>query len=523
MATLAARQLSRQAFEATPWLAIPESRRWLAGIVLAVSNFMVVLDMTIANVSVPHIAGDLGGTNDQGTWVITSYAVAEAICVPLTGWLAQRFGTVRVFIAAMLGFGIFSLLCGLSQTFAMIVIARVGQGFCGGPIMPMSQTLMVRVFPPEQRPKAMALWAMTTILGPASGPILGGFINDNWSWHWVFLINVPIAVVLTFAAVGLLAPVETAIRRVPIDRTGFALLVLWIGALQLMLDLGRDRDWFADPLIVALGLIAVIGFCVFLIWELTVEHPVVDLGVFRHRAFSTGVATQAICYGAFFATVVMVPQWLQTTMGYTATKAGVVSASHALAAVMVARFVAQIMPKVDPRILISIGVGWMGVMTMVRTGWTSSTDMFSLFWPTFVQGFAMPMMFIPLTTTVLSAVRPDETASAAGLQNFVRTMASAIAASLVLTEWGNNQAAQRVMLAGRLHGDAVQATLGQMGMNGAQATGYISYLVDREANTIALTHTFFISAMALFFASALIWTTPRIPLTRLTGDGPPAH
>ncbi|MDE0946806.1 MAG: DHA2 family efflux MFS transporter permease subunit, partial [Sphingobium sp.] len=219
-------------------------QRTLAGLVLALSNFMVVLDLTIANVSVPHIAGNLGITPDQGTWIITSYAVAEAICVPLTGWLAQRFGVVKMFIWAMIGFGIFSVLCGLSMSLTMLVACRIGQGLCGGPIMPMSQTLLLRIFPPDQRARAMGLWAMTTLLGPAMGPIIGGYISDNWSWHWIFFINVPIAILCVTAAMALLRPVETETARLPIDRMGLFLLVFWIGCLQIMLDIGRDHDWF---------------------------------------------------------------------------------------------------------------------------------------------------------------------------------------------------------------------------------------------------------------------------------------
>ncbi|MEY4721888.1 MAG: hypothetical protein RIQ46_1613, partial [Pseudomonadota bacterium] len=204
-------------------------RRLIIGLCLAISNFMVVLDLTIANVSIPHIAGTMGITLDQGAWIITSYAVAEAVVVPLTGWLAMRFGTVRVFIAAMMGFGFFSLLCGLSPTLGILVAARIGQGLCGGPIMPMSQTMMMRLFPPEQRAAAMGVWAMTVILGPALGPILGGWISDNASWHWIFLINVPIAMACSAVAFFMLTPYETETERKPIDRMGLFLLVFWIG------------------------------------------------------------------------------------------------------------------------------------------------------------------------------------------------------------------------------------------------------------------------------------------------------
>ena len=244
-------------------------RLTLAALVLAFSNFIVVLDMTVANVSVPHIAGSLGVSLNQGSWVITSYSVAEAITVPLTGWLAGRWGSLRMYTLAMTGFGFFSLLCGSSLTLEMMVVCRIGQGLCGGLVMPLAQTLLLRIFPIEQRPRAMLLAAMTTMLGPAMGPTIGGLISDNVSWHWIFLINIPLVVICVFAARILLPPAETATVKLPIDVIGLCLMLTWVGSLQFMLDIGREHDWFADPLIVALACIAAVGFIAFLIWELT--------------------------------------------------------------------------------------------------------------------------------------------------------------------------------------------------------------------------------------------------------------
>jgi DHA2 family multidrug resistance protein len=231
-----------------------------AGFILAFANFMVVLDMTIANVSVPNIAGGLGVSANQGTWVITSYAVAEAITVPLTGWLAQRFGAVRTFVTAMAFFGLVSALCGVAHSLGVLVVFRVLQGLAGGPMMPLSQTLLLRVFPKEQAGKAMGLWAMTTVVGPIAGPILGGLICDNYSWPWVFFINVPFAALFAFLASRMLAGQETQTKRLPIDFTGLAIMIVWIGALQIMLDQGEDLDWFNSPFIVCLLIVTIIGF-----------------------------------------------------------------------------------------------------------------------------------------------------------------------------------------------------------------------------------------------------------------------
>ena len=251
-------------------------RLLLAGIVLAMANFVVVLDTTIANVSIPHIAGGLAVSTQSATWVITSYAVAEAICVPLTGWLAGRFGALRTFLFSLAGFGLFSALCGVSRTLDMLVVFRLGQGLCGGPLMPLTQTLLLRIFPRHMHSRAMALWAMTIVTAPICGPILGGAISDNWSWQWIFYINVPIAVVIFAATVALFRNAETPTMKLPVDFVGLILLVIWVGAFQMMLDLGREEDWFSSTKIIMLAATAVIFFCAFLIWELTEPDPIVD-------------------------------------------------------------------------------------------------------------------------------------------------------------------------------------------------------------------------------------------------------
>lgn len=484
-------------------------RQFLAGLVLALSNFMVVLDLTIANVSVPHIAGNLGITLDQGTWIITSYAVAEAICVPLTGWLAMRYGTVRVFIFAMAGFGVFSALCGLSPTLGALVACRIGQGFAGAPLMPASQALLLRVFPPERRPAAIAIWSLTVLLGPALGPILGGYISDQYSWHWIFLINVPIAIICAGVGFVLLRPVETATRQLPIDRAGLVLLVFWIGCLQLMLDLGRDRDWFADPMIVALGICTVVGFCVFVIWELTEEHPVVDLRVFRHRGFSTSVAAMSLVFSAYFAGIVAIPQWLQTSMGYTATLAGLTTAFTALFAILVVPIVPRLMKSMDPRLMVCIAVLNMEAMTLARTGWSNSASFLDLAWPQMVQGLGMPLFMVPLTQLSLGSVDPDEVASAAGLQNFMRTMAVAVSTSVVLTIWGDHTRLATNRMVETLQPDATLATLDQAGLGPEMSRQVIDNLVQQQATTMALEHTFLVAAIVLGIAACAIWFVPR--------------
>ena len=502
------------------WLLIPPSRRMLAGVILALSKFMVVLDLTIANVSIPHISGNLGISLDQGAWIITSYAVAEAICVPLTGWLAQRFGAVRCFMLAMLGFGLFSLLCGSSMTLGMLVACRIGQGICGAPLMPMSQTLLLRVFPPEKRTMAMGVWAMTTLAGPALGPIIGGAISDGMSWHWIFFINIPVAIFCAVMGYILLRPVETETRKLPIDFVGLALLVFWIGCLQIMLDIGRDHDWFGDPLIVALAIGAFLGFCVFLIWELTDEHPIVNLRIFANRGFSAGVFTLALSFGSYFASIVLIPQWLQSSMGYTATQAGLITAFTAMAAMVTSQIAARMVAWADPRMMVSCAVAWLGCMTLMRTGWTTGADFWTLALPQILQGFGMSFFIIPLTAVSLSTVRPEEVPSAAGLQNFLRTMAIAVSTSLALTIWGDAQRVGRSEIADTLQPDDAMRSLSNAGLSLEQGRQTVSNVVEQQAVLLAVDHTFWVTACVLFFAAGLVWLSPRPK--RVPGQGPGA-
>lgn len=490
--------------------ALSGSRMWTAGAVLALSNFMVVLDTSIANVSVPHIAGSLAISPDQGTWVITSYSVAEAICVPLTGWLATRFGTVRTYLMAMIGFCLFSIMCGASPTLGMLVVARIGQGICGGPIMPLTQTLLVRVFPPSKRGPAMGLWAMTTVVAPIAGPLLGGTISDAWSWHWIFFINIPVAITCVVGSYMMVRGCET--ERVPlkIDRWGMVLLVIWVGALQIMLDLGRDRDWFHDTFIVGLGVVALVGFCAFVIWELTEAAPVVDVRIFRHRGFSASLVGLALIYGTFFASVVVTPQWLQGAVGYTAEWSGYVTAWQGLLAVIFAQIVGKLSNKVDPRSLVSFGMIWMAGSIFVRSNWTSGIDYWSLALPHLAMGLGMPFFFVPITILTLASVDPAETASAAGLSSFVRTLSGAIATSAATTMWANGAVRAHADLAGAVNQPpGLIQRLEASGFSPAQIRQMTENLLTQESLVISLDQTFVLASVLMLVAAGLIWFVPK--------------
>jgi DHA2 family multidrug resistance protein len=408
---------------------------WLGGIVLAMANFVAVLNMTIANVTVPNMAGALGAGSSQGTWVITSYAVAEAITVPLTGWLSARFGAVRVFCLSVAMFGVFSLLCGCSTSLGMLIGFRVLQGMAGGPLLALSQTLLLRIFPKEQSMQAMGLWAMTTLLAPVVGPVLGGWLCDNYSWPYVFFINVPMAFLFSAIAWKLLNSYEDPTVKSPIDKIGMVLLVIWVASLQIMLDEGKDLDWFSSLEIRILAVAAVIGFLAFLIWELTEKNPIVNLRVFRHRGFSSCMLVLALAFGAFFGLNVLTPLWLQYNMGYTTTWAGLVVAWGGVLSVIFSPIAANLANRVDARYLIFIGTFWLAGDTFWRSIATSNMDYWSICIPLFFMGVGMPMYYVPLTGLAMGSVDETETASAAGLMNFVRTISGAFATSLVTTSW----------------------------------------------------------------------------------------
>ena len=476
----------------------------LAGLSLALANFVVVLDITIANVSVPHIAGSLAVSPSQGTWAITSYSVAEAICVPLSGWLAARFGAVRVFITAILGFALFSLLCGLSRSLEALIAFRILQGLSGGPIMPMSQTLMVRIFPPEKVGMALGLWSMTVVVAPILGPIFGGTISDNLSWHWIFFINLPVVAFCTVFALRYVRRFETPSVKRPIDYVGLVLLVIWVGALQIMLDEGRNADWFASPFICTLAVIAVISFAAFLIWELTEANPVVDLSVFAQRGYSAAVAAQSIAYAGFFSAIVVIPLFLQTNLGYTATYAGYATAFVGVLAVIMSPVAAALMARFDVRKLITFGVSWLGLISLLRTGWVSQMDFYTISLPQFLQGLGMPFFFIGTTSLALGSVRPDQTASAAGLQNFMRTLAGAFATSLATTLWERETKVAHADLAGLVHPLPASA-----GFSPDQARVVLERIVQTESVTLA-TNAIFWGCTGLFaLAAVLVWLAPR--------------
>ncbi len=487
------------------------SKLFAASAVLALANFFVVLDITICNVSVPNIAGGLGVSPNQGTWVITSYAVAEAITVPLSGWLSRRFGTVHVFVTSLLLFGLFSGLCGFATSLPMLVAFRVLQGLAGGPLMPMSQTLLLSIYPKEKLAAATGIWAMTTLVAPTAGPILGGHICDGIGWPWVFFINMPITAICAFAGWQILRERETKLHRDPIDYIGFVLMVIWIGALQMMLDKGRELDWFNSTTIVMLAITAAIGFVSFVIWELTDDHPIVDLRIFRYRAFSAGGVTMSIGYGGFLSGIVILPLWLQSGMGYSATSAGEVIALNGVFALIMAPIIGRVLGtgKYDARAFMCIGMLWFGFVTYMRGTFETDMTMWQIARWNLLQGIGFPLFFIPSTIICLAPIPSHETASAAGLLSFVRTLGGAFGTSVATTYWDNMATVKKGALVDTINN--AQATIDQLGKAGYshdQAVSQLDYIVNIQSIMLSTNRVFQLSALVFFAGGLLIWFAP---------------
>ncbi len=481
-------------------------------IAVSLAVFMNVLDTSIANVSIPSISGDLGVSSDQGTWVITSFAVANAISVPLTGWLTQRFGQVRLFLSSIVLFVIASWLCGLAPSLPFLLAARVLQGAVAGPMIPLSQTLLLASYPRAKAPMALSMWSMTTLIAPVAGPILGGWISDNISWPWIFYVNIPVGIAAAIATFAIFRERDSAIRKAPIDTVGLALLVIWVGSLQIMLDKGKDLDWFNSTTIVVLTLVAVIALAFFIVWELTAEHPVVDLSLFKLRNFTGGTVALSIGYGLYFGNLVLLPLWLQTDIGYTATDAGLVMAPVGVFAILLSPVTGKFLPRTDPRKIATAAFLIFALCFWMRSRYTTGVDTFALTMPTLIQGIAMAGFFIPLVSITLSGLPGSRIPAASGLSNFVRIMCGGIGTSIFSTAWEHRSIVHHAQLVeqANAYNPIFANSIGQMGAAGfdqSQAYGLFNSMATQQAAQLGVNDLFYLSAGIFVALIALIWIT----------------
>jgi len=480
-------------------------------LVLSLATFMLVLDSTIANVAIPTIAGDLGASSSQGTWVITSFGVANAISIPITGWLAKRFGEVRLFLISTLLFVLASWLCGISHSLEMLIVFRVLQGAVAGPIIPLSQSLLLNNYPPEKRGMALAFWSMTIVVAPICGPILGGWISDNIHWGWIFFINVPIGLAVVLISWKILEGRESRISHQPVNTIGLILLALGVGALQLMLDQGRELDWFNSTEIVVLTIIAAVGLIALIIWELTDDNPVVDVSLFKSRNFTVGCVSTSLAFLVYSGTVVLIPLLLQQVYNYTATWAGLAAAPVGLLPILLAPIIGKFGNKIDMRILITVSF-MVYALTFYWRAVTFEPEMtfMDVALPQFVQGLAVACFFMPLTTITLSGLPPEKMASASSLFNFLRTLAGSIGTSLTTFIWYNREAVHHTQLTEVINpynpiSQQFFQTMGSFGLSEEQTASYIARQITAQGFIIGANEIFLVSAITFISLVVLIW------------------
>jgi DHA2 family multidrug resistance protein len=506
-----ARQHHEAIMAATPEKAVPlkplhGTPLVLLTIAVAFSTFMEVLDMTIVNVAVPHISGSLGVSASEGTWTISSYSLASAIMQPLTGWIARRFGEVRTFVISVMLFVVFSMLCGMATSMPMLVFARLMQGAGSGPMVALSLTLLLSSYPKERQGIALALWAMTVVVAPIFGPILGGWITDNLSWPWIFYINLPVGILAAVITWTLLRSRETKTAKTPIDVVGLGLLVTGVGCLQFM----HDNDWFASPMILTLGLIAVVCLTFLVVWEIHAKHPVIDLSLFKQRNFTVGVISLSLGMFAFFGINVVFPLWLQTTLGYTATWAGLASAPVGVLAFLLSPIIGRNMQKFDLRMLVSFAFIVFAITSYWFSTFDSAASFSTLVVPRFVMGLAIPCFFIPLNQIYLSGLPASEIASASGLSNFFRTLGSSVSTAVTVTLWQHRGIYHHATLTEYVSQSQPATTqymqhLSHLSLSATQRLGYIDQIVNREGLTLAVNDVFYLCAVLFVMLIPVLW------------------
>jgi DHA2 family multidrug resistance protein len=419
---------------APPAAASGAGHPWLAGLAVMAGVFMVVLDSTVVNVSLPHIAGNLSATVEESTWALTSYLTATAVVLPITGWLASFLGRKRLLMLAISGFTLMSLACGMAPSLGFLIVCRILQGASGGVMQPLSQAVMLEAFPREERGKAMAFWGVGIVVAPILGPTLGGWLTDNYSWRWVFYINLPVGIA-AFVLIRQFIFDPPYIRRESnaIDAYGLALLAIGIAALQIALDKGQEEDWFASHWIVALIVIAAIALPIFVWHEIKARHPVVDLRVFKEPTYATGVVLITLQGFVLYGSVVLLPIFLQTLMGYPPLQAGIALSPRGVGSLLIMPVVGVVMAKADPRKLLGLGFATVSFTLFWFARLNLNAGYWEIFWPQILQGVGMGMMFVPLTTITMDRIAKERMGNAASLFNVMRNIGSSVGIAVTQT------------------------------------------------------------------------------------------
>ncbi len=494
----------------------PKANPWLIAVVVSLAAFMEVLDTSIANVALPHIAGNLGASQDQSTWVLTSYLVSNAIVLPISGWLVSVFGRKRFFMTCIVIFTVSSLACGIAPSLAMLLVARVIQGGGGGGLQPMAQAILADTFPPRLRGLAFSLYGITAIFAPSIGPTLGGWITDNYTWRWIFLMNLPVgilALVLVYQLVEdppYMARARLSGGRPRLDYIGFSLLALGVGALQILLDKGQEDDWFGSNFIVTLTVVAGVCLTVLVIWELYQKNPIVDVRLFGNFNFATSSTMMFVVGGMSFATTVLVPQFLQVNMGYTAESAGMVLSAAGFVLLAALPFIGMLAGRYQGRYLIA--TGWF-LLTISMYLSTKRLDLLISFNSATLLRIAqyapLGLVFIPTTAAAYYGVPREKNNAVAGLVNFMRNIGASVGTSVVTTVLARRNQFHQERIGSHITGDnpTLRSTINGLtqqlqhsgmsahdAVNGAYGRVYQS--LQLQASTLSYIDTFWMLTIA---------------------------
>jgi MFS transporter, DHA2 family, multidrug resistance protein len=433
----------------------PVVNPWFIAFAVMLATFMEVLDTSVANVALNHIAGNLSASTDEATWVLTSYLVSNAIVLPATGWLSRFFGRKRFLITCIVIFTVSSALCGLATSLGMLIVARIVQGIGGGALQPIAQTVLLESFPREKRGSAMSVYAIGVVVAPILGPTLGGWLTDNYSWRWVFYINIPIGILAVILCSILLEDPAYLKESRPgkIDFIGFALLTIWIGCLQIMLDKGQDADWLYSNLIRVLACGALIGFCAFIVWELRVEHPIVNLRILRNGNLAIGSLLLFLVGAILYGTTAVLPLFLQNLISYTSYSAGLVMSPRGFGAILGSIISGRILanPKIDGRAWIGGGFAILALSMYMFGNLTIEIAPSNIIWPIVISGFSITCIFVPMTTFSMATVSRENMGEASGLTNLLRNLGGSVGISAITTMVARGTQTHQALLVGKLN------------------------------------------------------------------------
>ncbi len=412
----------------------PKINKWVVAMSVMLPTLIEIVDTSVVNVALNHIRGNLSAGIDEATWVITSYLVSNAIVIPITGWLANRFGRKRYLIFSIALFTSSSLMCGLAQSITMLVFFRVLQGIGGGALQPISQAILLETFPPVEHGIAMAVFGIGIMFGPIIGPLLGGWITDNMSWRWIFYINIPIGIIAVLMALFFIYD-PSYIKRIKarVDYLGLMLLVIGLGSLQIVLDKGQREDWFNSNFIVTLAIVSSIALILFIVVELFTKDPVVNLRVFKNISFSTGNIVMFSAFFNLFGSIVLLPIYLQTLMGYSATDAGMVLGPGGIATLIAMPIAGRLITKMNSKYLLTFGIIMSSYATLLMSRFSLYASFPVVIWPRIVLGIGMGFLFIPLTTLTLSTIRKQEMGNATAIYNLLRNLGGSFGVAFVTT------------------------------------------------------------------------------------------